>query len=58
MDADGVQALVTDAVNVNPEQKVTVRGDRRTAYDHIARMLDACAAGGVDAPYLDTVPVN
>lgn len=58
MDADAVRQLVTDAVEVNPEQKVTVRGDRRTSYDHIARVLDACSGGGVDAPFLDTVPVN
>ena len=25
-------ALVTEAVKANPDQKVTVRGDRRTAY--------------------------
>lgn len=53
-----VQALVADAVKTNPEQKVTVRGDRRTAYDHIAGVLDACKAGGVNAPFLDTVPAN
>lgn len=58
MDAEDVRTLVAEAVAVNPEQKVTVRGDRRTAYDHIARVLDACSAGGVNAPFLDTVPSN
>ncbi len=58
MDVAAVRTLVADAVAVNPEQKVTVRGDRRTAYDHIARVLDACSAGGIDAPFLDTVPSN
>ena len=58
MDTDAVRTMVTDAVAINPEQKVTVRGDRRTAYDHIARVLDACSAGGIDAPFLDTVPSN
>ena len=53
-----LEALVADAVKANPQQKVTVRGDRRTAYDHIASVLDACKSGGVDAPFLDTVPVN
>jgi len=58
VDAEELQALVADAVKANPEQKVTVRGDRRTAYDHIARVLDACKAGGVNAPFLDTVPAH
>lgn len=58
MDAEAVRELVSEAVAVNPKQKVTVRGDRRTAYDHIARILDACSAGGIDAPFLDTVPSN
>ncbi len=58
MDAEAVRALVAEAVEANPKQKVTVRGDRRTPYDHIARILDACSAGGIDAPFLDTVPSN
>ncbi len=58
MDADAVRMIVAEAVEVNPKQKVTVRGDRRTAYDHIARILDACSAGGIKAPFLDTVPSN
>ncbi len=58
MDADAVRGLIAEAVAVNPKQKVTVRGDRRTAYDHIARILDACSAGGIEAPFLDTVPSN
>lgn len=53
-----VRSLVADAVKANPEQKVTVRGDRRTAYDDIAGVLDACKAGGVNAPFLDTVPAD
>ncbi|GJM24789.1 MAG: biopolymer transporter ExbD [Phycisphaerae bacterium] len=58
MDAEAVRTLVADAVEINPKQKVTVRGDRRTPYDHIARILDACSAGGIEAPFLDTVPSN
>ncbi|MCA9252397.1 MAG: biopolymer transporter ExbD [Phycisphaerae bacterium] len=58
MDAEAVRELVAEAVKVNPKQKVTVRGDRRAAYDHIARILDACSAGGIDAPFLDTAPSN
>lgn len=58
VDTEELQALVADAVKANAEQKVTVRGDRRTAYDHIARVLDACKSGGVNAPFLDTVPAH
>jgi biopolymer transport protein ExbD len=53
-----LQTLVADAVKSNPQQKVAVRGDRRVAYDHIARVLDACKQGGIEAPFLDTVPLN
>ena len=53
-DAD-LQTLMTEAVAGNPEQKVTVRGDRATAYAHVVRVLDICKAGGIQEPYLDTV---
>lgn len=52
---DALQALIAGAVQANPEQKVTVRGDRDTPYARIVTALDACKAGGVQAPYLDTV---
>lgn len=47
--------MITDAVAVNAEQKVTVRGDRRVAYEAVVRVLDICKTGGVQQPYLDTV---
>ncbi len=47
--------MITDAVAVNAEQKVTVRGDRRVAYESVVRVLDICKTGGVQQPYLDTV---
>ena len=47
--------MITDAVAVNAEQKVTVRGDRRVAYEAVVRVLDICKIGGVQQPYLDTV---
>ena len=54
--SDGdLRAVIESAVEDNPEQKVTVRGDRRTAYEHIGRVLDACKGSGVQEPYLDTV---
>ena len=52
---DALRAPVAGAVKVNPEQKVTVRGDRRTAYANIVTVLDICKGAGVQEPYLDTV---
>ena len=53
--ADDLQSMVSQAVVVNPEQKVTVRGDRRTAYANIVTVLDICKGAGIQEPYLDTV---
>ena len=55
MSAEDLQVMVTEAVIENPEQKVTVRGDRRVAYEGIVRVLDICKTGGIQEPYLDTV---
>jgi biopolymer transport protein ExbD len=52
---DALATLISDAVEVNPEQKVTVRGDRDTPYAFIVGALDACKVAGVQEPYLDTV---
>lgn len=52
---DELRTKVTEAVAVNPEQKVTVRGDRATPYAHIVTVLDVCKGSGVQEPYLDTV---
>jgi biopolymer transport protein ExbD len=52
---DELRELIATAVKSNPEQKVSVRGDRKAAYEHIVRALDACKAGGVQEPYLDTI---
>lgn len=52
---EDLHALVTEAVAGNPEQKVTVRGDRTTAYANIVRVLDICKGAGIQEPYLDTV---
>ena len=53
--ADDLRTLVQDAVAVNPQQKVTVRGDRSTAYANIVRVLDICKHSGIQEPFLDTV---
>jgi biopolymer transport protein ExbD len=55
IETQDLRALVTEAVAANPEQKVTVRGDRRTAYANIVRVLDICKGAGIQEPYLDTV---
>ena len=50
-----VKTLVTDAVSANPEQKVTIRGDRQVPYGLLVRVLDVCKGSGIQEPYLDTV---
>lgn len=55
MDGDTLRQMVSDAVKLNPQQKVTVRGDKRAAYAHIVRVLDICKGSGIQEPYLDTV---
>lgn len=55
VEAEELRSIVTQAVTVNPEQKVTVRGDRGTAYANIIVVLDICKGAGIDEPYLDTV---
>ena len=51
---DDLRGIVGGAVRNNPEQKVTVRGDRGTAYGAVVRVLDICKGCGVQQPYLDT----
>ena len=55
LEPDELRAMIEDAVKINPEHKVTVRGDRRTAYANIMAVLDICKGAGVQEPYLDTV---
>ncbi len=55
IDAEDLRVVITEAVAVNPEQKVTVRGDRSTAYANIVTVLDLCKSSGIQEPYLDTV---
>ncbi len=55
METDELRDMIVQAVRNNPEQKVTVRGDRGTVYANIVRVLDVCKGGGVQEPYLDTV---
>jgi len=55
MEANDLRSLVSEAVAANPEQKVTVRGDRATSYANIVAVLDICKVAGIQEPYLDTV---
>ena len=55
IDKAELRTMVRDAVALNPEQKVTVRGDRGTAYANIIQVLDVCKSEGIQEPYLDTV---
>lgn len=55
IDAESLRTLVKDAVAANPEQKVTVRGDRNASYGAVVAVLDVCKGAGVQEPYLDTV---
>lgn len=50
-----LDTMVRDAVAANPDQKVTVRGDRNATYAHIVTVLDICKNAGIQEPYLDTV---
>ena len=50
-----LREMIGAAVQLHPEQKVTVRGDRNTAYANIVSVLDACKSAGIQEPYLDTV---
>lgn len=55
---DELRAAVERAVDANPDQKVSVRGDRGAAYGAVARVLDVCKAAGIDQPFLDSVPID
>lgn len=54
--AEEMRSTIAQAVTANPEQKVTVRGDREATYAHIVSALDICKSAGIQEPYLDTVP--
>lgn len=55
LEAAALEELVAERVRVNPQQRVTVRGDRTTAYANVVRVLDICKSAGLQEPYLDTV---
>lgn len=58
LEIDDLRTIVTEAVAQNPDQKVTVRGDRAASYASIVQALDVIKASGIHEPYLDTVPLQ
>ena len=55
MQPEDLRAIVTEAVQTNSNQKVTIRGDRATSYANVVAVLDICKRAGIQEPYLDTV---
>jgi biopolymer transport protein ExbD len=55
---EDLRTIVTEAVRGNPDQKVTVRGDKNASYGMIAVVLDICKGAGIQEPFLDTVPIR
>lgn len=55
---DDLAAMIRSAVAGNPEQKVSVRGDRTASYGTIAAVLDTCKGAGIQQPYLETIPLQ
>lgn len=55
---EDLSAIIKESVASNPEQKVTLRGDRATAYSNIVTVLDLCKSNGIQEPYLDTILSN
>lgn len=53
-----LHSQISTAVKNNPRQKVSIRGDRNTAYANIATVLDTCKGAGVSEPFLDTIPIG
>jgi biopolymer transport protein ExbD len=58
MEVEDLRTIVTEAVAQNPDQKVTIRGDRAASYAAIAQALDVVKSSGIQEPFLDTVPLQ
>jgi biopolymer transport protein ExbD len=55
---EDLRLIVAEAVEANPEQKVTIRADQSSTYNQVVGVLDACKLSGIQEPYLDTVPTR
>jgi biopolymer transport protein ExbD len=58
MPHEELAAMIRSAVAGNPEQKVSVRGDRSASYASIVAVLDICKGAGIQQPYLETIPLS
>jgi biopolymer transport protein ExbD len=52
---DELKASIEQAVKLNPEQKVSLRGDRAATYQKVHDALTVIRDAGVQEPYLDSV---
>ncbi len=53
---EALRSTLVAALSSNPNQKVSVRADRATRYEAVARVLDICKGAGITEPYLESVP--
>ena len=58
MDDASLSQMLKAALVANPEQKVSVRGDRAATYASVAHVLDLCKGAGAQQPYLETIPLR
>ncbi|MBS0188959.1 MAG: biopolymer transporter ExbD [Planctomycetes bacterium] len=58
VDDAALAEMIRGALRSNPNQKVSVRGDRNAAYASVARVLDVCKGAGAQQPYLETIPIR
>ncbi|MBX3381640.1 MAG: biopolymer transporter ExbD [Phycisphaeraceae bacterium] len=58
MDDGALSQVLKSALAANPDQKVSVRGDRAASYASVAHVLDVCKGAGAQQPYLETIPLR
>jgi len=58
LSADELATTIRTAAAANPDQKVSIRGDRNTPYANVATVLDVCKGAGIQQPYLETIPMR
>ena len=54
LEPEDLAPIIDSALENNPDQKVSVRGDRRASYEAVVRVLDICKTAGITQPFLDT----
>ena len=55
---DDLRDIVEQVVKTNPEQKVSIRGDRDAAFGAVAVALDICRGAGVQEIWVNSRPMN